>query len=298
VSWTSRREPATQVWPAPPVKIAAVLAPIVALSRSASAKTMFGLLPPSSKARGFRPGAERSVMRRAVAVEPGERDLSHVGMAHDRVAGDLAEAGDDVDDAGREARRVEERRDREDRGRGLLGGLQHDRVARGEGRADLGSEDREGRVPGHDQADDTEGLVEREVEARLRDLDRLAVDLVGGARPVVHHLGDRGQVAGPGLRDRLAVVAALDRRELFGMLRDLARDGAQEARPAHRGQRAPGTPEGPLCRLDGGRDVVDVAGRDLDPGRAEGGIDARQVVARAGGDPTSVDPMVDSTVRQ
>ena len=70
VSWISSREPATQVWPAPPVKTAAVLAPIVALSRSASAKTMFGLLPPSSKARGLSPGAERSVMRRAVAVEP------------------------------------------------------------------------------------------------------------------------------------------------------------------------------------------------------------------------------------
>ena len=70
MSWIRSREPATQVWPAPPVKTAAVLAPIVALSRSASAKTMFGLLPPSSKARGLRVGAERSVMRRAVWVEP------------------------------------------------------------------------------------------------------------------------------------------------------------------------------------------------------------------------------------
>ena len=53
--WTSRREPAMQVWP-----VAAKMpeiAPFTAASRSASAKTMFGDLPPSSSVTRLMPPA-------------------------------------------------------------------------------------------------------------------------------------------------------------------------------------------------------------------------------------------------
>ena len=57
-----------QVWPAPPVKTACVLAPATAMSMSASAKTIFGDFPPSSKARCLSVGAARSLITRAVSV--------------------------------------------------------------------------------------------------------------------------------------------------------------------------------------------------------------------------------------
>ena len=57
-SWTSRRDPAMQVWP-----VAAKMpdtAPLTAPSMSASSKTMLGDLPPSSSVTGFRPLAAAS----------------------------------------------------------------------------------------------------------------------------------------------------------------------------------------------------------------------------------------------
>ena len=64
----------------------------------------------------------------------------------------------------------------------VRGGLEDRGVPGGQRRRDLprGHEDRE--VPRHDQPDDADRLAQGEVEAGLRDRDRLAEDLVGGAR--------------------------------------------------------------------------------------------------------------------
>src|SRR3990172_7724549 len=68
LSWTSRRDPAMQVWP-----VAAKIpdtAPLTASSILASAKTMFGDLPPSSKVTRLKVFAASSLIARPVASEP------------------------------------------------------------------------------------------------------------------------------------------------------------------------------------------------------------------------------------
>jgi hypothetical protein len=52
LSWTMSRDPAQQHWPW--LKKMALAAPAMALSRSASGKTIAGLLPPSSRVTFFR----------------------------------------------------------------------------------------------------------------------------------------------------------------------------------------------------------------------------------------------------
>ena len=88
----------------------------------------------------------------------GEGGHGDVGMADEVLTGFLAGAGDDVDDAvgdpGRGGRLGEEQRGQ----RGQLGGLEHDRVARGDRREDLPGGHLEGVVPGRDGADDADGF--------------------------------------------------------------------------------------------------------------------------------------------
>ena len=96
-----------QVWPVA-AKIPATT-PLAAASRSASAKTMFGDLPPSSSVTRARcvggavhHGACRSPSRR-------ERDLVDARVLDQRRARLGAEPGDDVEHAGREAGLLDQR---------------------------------------------------------------------------------------------------------------------------------------------------------------------------------------------
>ena len=77
--------------------------PASAASRWASSNTMFALLPPSSSVTGARRDRRsgRDLLSRRLAA--GERDLRDAGVVDQRAAR-LARAGDDVDDARREAR--------------------------------------------------------------------------------------------------------------------------------------------------------------------------------------------------
>ena len=71
----------------------------IAASRSASAKTTAGDLPPSSIDRPLRNGAALREDDLAGAALAGERDQRHVGVLHERVARLLAEAVDEVEHA-------------------------------------------------------------------------------------------------------------------------------------------------------------------------------------------------------
>ena len=75
-----------------------------ARSRSASANTMTGFLPPSSKCTRFSVAAPCAMMARAGRAFADEADRLDVGMLGQRLAGLLAEAVHDVDDARRQAR--------------------------------------------------------------------------------------------------------------------------------------------------------------------------------------------------
>ena len=81
-----------------------------AASKSASAKKMFGDLPPSSSEIFFSVSAARAHDDLADLGAAGERDLVDVRMRDDRGARRFADAGHDVDDAGRQAGVGEARR--------------------------------------------------------------------------------------------------------------------------------------------------------------------------------------------
>ena len=67
---TRMREPTMHDWPALAVNTPVRVTPTVAASRSASAKTMFGDFPPSSKWSCFRDPAAAAMRVRAVSVDP------------------------------------------------------------------------------------------------------------------------------------------------------------------------------------------------------------------------------------
>ena len=103
LSCTSSREPATQIWP-DAAKMPATT-PFTAWSRSASSKTMLGDLPPSSIVTRFMCRAAFSLIVRPASGPPVKAMRSTRGWLDQRVADLRAVAGDDVDHAGREARR-------------------------------------------------------------------------------------------------------------------------------------------------------------------------------------------------
>ena len=77
-------------------------APSTAASKSASAKKMFGDLPPSSSEIFFSVAGRVAHDDLADLDAAGERDLVHVRVGDDRGARGLARAGHDVDDARRQ----------------------------------------------------------------------------------------------------------------------------------------------------------------------------------------------------
>ena len=170
-SSTSMRVPARHTWPASSNWPAAFVA---AASRSASANTISGPLPPSSAVNG--------TMLRAAAPpigaglgRAGEAHAPHAGVGHERRAGLLADALHDVEDAGRQAgldREVGEQRARQRR---PLGRLQHDRGARRQRRRGLPRREHERRVPRRDHGGRAAGMRSTRLRGAVRLPDPLLV---------------------------------------------------------------------------------------------------------------------------
>src|SRR5690606_37124807 len=97
-----------------------------------------------------------------------------------------AEAVDHVEHTGRQ-QVGDEFDDLQDRGRGLLGGLEHHRVARGQRRGQLPGGHEDGEVPGDDLADHAERFVE--VVG-----DGVVVDLADAALLGTHGAGEVAEV--------------------------------------------------------------------------------------------------------
>ena len=76
--------------------------PGTARSSWASANTMFGLLPPSSSVTALELVGARALDHLADGLRTGERDLVDAGVREQRGAGLGADAGDDVEHAGRD----------------------------------------------------------------------------------------------------------------------------------------------------------------------------------------------------
>ena len=160
--------------------------------------------------------------------------------------------GHDVEDAGGDARLERQLAEPDRRQRGVARGLEDRGVAGGERRGDLprGHVGRE--VPRHDQPDDADRLADRQVEAGLRDRDRLAEDLVRGAGVVVEDEAHADDLAAR-RRDRLADVRRLELGQLLGVLLDEGRElrqrpAALAGRPVSPSPCGPRTPSAPRRR--------------------------------------------------
>ena len=182
----------------------------------------------------------------------GEGDLVDVGVDDHRVAGRLAHAVDDVDDAGGEAGLLGEGRDAEGGQRGLLGGLHDDRVAAGERRPPLPRKHEEREVPRDDLPDDADRLAQRVGQEVAAHGDRLALDLVGPAGVVAERV-DRADHVAARVADRLAAVDRLELREFLGVLLD------QVGELEHQLTAVGGVHLGPRPLLEGGAGGLDGA---------------------------------------
>ena len=165
-----------------------------------------------------------------------------------------------------------------------------------ERRRELPSGHHERKVPRDDLRDDADGLAARErVDAAAfrpadRDLDRRAFDFRGPAGHVAEVVHRAGHVDHARHELRLAVVEALELRELVCVFLDQIRE-TPEQRFARGGQH-----RGPRAGLErgarGGYGPVDIRGvrvgdgRDLGAGR---GVDHRDAHARLRVDPLAAD---------
>ena len=162
-------------------------------------------------------------------------------MRRQRLTAVIAEAGDDIDNARRKSRLVDEPGKMEQRCWTILGGFQHHRVARRQCRTELHGGQEHLRVPRHDGGDDAQGLAPcRHIEIGLVDRQRRALDLVGKSCVVTvefsHVTGD-----GPGFADHLAGIARLQLSDDPGIARHQFGKPGQQLSPRRSGQRRPRT---------------------------------------------------------
>ena len=228
--WTRIRDRAQQSWPA--LSNTAYGAVAAACSRSASAKTTFALLPPSSSVTGLTCRAQPAMICWPTSVEPVKTILAHVGVVDEPLPDHAALARQHLEHVLRQPGLQGELGEPQRGQRGQLGRLEHDRVAGGERGREAPGRDRHREVPRHDHADHAERLVEGDVEAAgHRDL--LADQPLRRRRVVGQHVAD---VAGlpAGVADGVPRVAHLEPGQLLARRRPPRRSGAA----AGRGRRA------------------------------------------------------------
>ena len=227
---------------------------------------------------------------------PGEGDLVNHRVGGEGGPGRLAVAGDDVDHAVRDARLGDQAREADRGQRRLLGRLHHHGVARGQRRPELPRGHQQREVPGDDLADDADRLAQRvgvEVRARHvghRDVDRVALDLGRPAGHVVEQVRRQRDVRAEGDGVGLAVVQALELRQLLGVLEDQVADAPDDPAALRRRDAAPGAlveglPGGP----DGAVDVLGIALGHVRQRLAGGRVGRLERLARGGVDPLPVD---------
>ena len=251
-----RREPAQQHWPW--LKKIALAAPGIAASRSASANTMLGDLPPSSSETRLRLSAAAWTISLPTSVEPVNATLSTPGWAAiaapavspKPVTMFTTPAGSPASWISSPSRSARQRR--------LLGGLEYDRAAGRERRAELPGGHQQREVPRDDLTDDADRLAAA-CRRGTRAPGAYGTE-IGNVSPVRSWSPTRpctGTGRRPaarrrrGPRQRLAVVERLDRGQLVGVLEDQLADPPDD--PASLGSRHP-APVGVLQSPAGGED--------------------------------------------
>ena len=223
----------------------------------------------------------------------GERDFVHVGVRRERRAGRFTVAGNDVDDAVGNAGFLNQFAEAQRAERSLLGGLEHDRAARGERGAEFPRRHHQREVPRDNLADDADRLAQR-VRKILRavrgDGDGVAFDLGGPAGHVAEHVHGAGHVGDARDGEGLAIVERFELREFVGVLFDEVGELPDE--PAAFGGshlRPRAAIEGRAGGVDGAIDVLFLAFGDASEDVAGGGIVAVERFAGRGVHPLAVD---------
>ena len=198
--------------------------------------------------------------------------LSTSGVLDDRRAGRLADAGDDVDDARRQAGLGEARGEREHGQRRLLGRLEHDRAAGADRRRELPRRHQQRVVPRDDLAGDADRLAQREAHRVVGHRQDVAVNLRRQAAVVLEAGRDVGDVE-LGLDDRLAAVARLELGQLVGAVADDLRELEEDAAAVLRRRVLPRTLVERGAR--GVHGAIDVGGRRV--GHARDDLGRRRI---------------------
>ena len=243
-SCTSSREPAQQTWPW--LKKMPFTIPSTAPSTGASSKTMFAALPPSSRVSRLPVPASARWICLADLGRPGERDLVNARMRHQRGAG-RPSTGRHVQDSRREPGLLTDLSQQQRGQRGGLGWLEHAGVAGGECGRQLPRGHQQREVP----RDHLAGYPQRPG----RRPEPGVLQLVGPARVVEEVRRGQRDVDVAGFLDRLAVVEALQHRELAGPLLQQPGDPVQVLGPLGAGHRPPDALVG---GARGGNGAVDV----------------------------------------
>ena len=210
----------------------------------------------------------------------GKGDFVNVGMVHQLGAG-RAEAGDDVDDAGRQVGLLDQFGQFQCGERGRLGRLEHHAIPCRQCRREFPSGHEQREIPRNDLTSHAERLRAAVGECILQ--------LVGPTCIIEEVVGGQWHVHITRLADRLAAVHGLDHRKLAGLLLQHPRDAEDVFATVFRRHVFPilvvGVAGGAHGLVHVGLARLGDAG-DLFLG---GGIDRVEVFARLGLDPLSAD---------
>ena len=284
---SSSREPAEQVWPA--FCTIALTTEASAASKSASANTICGDLPPSSSVQPMWLRAAAVCTAVPTSGLPVNEMKSTPGWAASAAPASSPRPGTTLSAPSGKPRLRREFGEPQRREAGVFGRLHHAGVADRKRGGDRAPEHLARVVPGDDVAGHALRLVDGGDEIAVEERDRVAVQLVGGAAVIFEIARDRDRV-GARLSHRLAGVARLERGDLVDVVLDRAAEFRQQA-PAFGG--AEPAPGALLERASRGGDrevdVARVARRDGGEGDAFSRRDHRQRAAGDGGAPSVVD---------
>ena len=199
-------------------------------------------------------------MRLPTSTLPVNAILSTSGCATIARARRFAEAGDDVDDAGRKAGVVESWRQLQHRQRRLLGRLEHHRAARADRRRELPRGHQQRVVPRDDLPGDADRLAQREAHRVVGDGHDVAVDLGREAAVVLEAGRDVGDVE-LGSTIGLPLLSVSSSAQLGGAVAHDLREPEEDPAALLR-RRRPSTGPSSNARargVDGAADVVRVA---------------------------------------
>ncbi len=236
--------------------------------------------------------------RRALRHEQ-PADLGRTGegeFAHGRVAGQLGAdfrrgggaAGDDVDDAGREAGAVGQFGQRQRGERRLLGRLHHHRAAGGQRRRDLARDHRRREIPRRDGGADADGLLDDdEALVGLGRGEGVAADALGLLGEPLEEARRVGHLAAR-LGERLALLGGHQQGEVLGVRQHQLVPLAQDGGALLAGEGAPGRPG----RVGGGDGAARLGGAHVGHAgemRAAGGVVDVEGGAAVGAAPGAAD---------